>query len=110
MFSHNDFHQLIAELVDIKIRSHGETREDIAAALGLTESFVKKVHSPTAEKHYNVTHLFLLANHWNIEFSDLIPSAATLSKLVRYEGYSIIELQEKIDEMITVLRKDQNYE
>ena len=110
MSKHNDFYQLIAELVDIEIRSHVETRENIASVLGLTESFVKKVHSPTAEKHYNVIHLFLLANHWNIEISDLIPSAKNLSRLVKYEGVSIVELQEKIDAMITNLREDKQYE
>ena len=110
MFAQNNFYQIIAELVDIQIRSHGETREAVASALGVTESFVKKLHSPTAEKHYNVIHLFLLANHWNININELIPSMDTLGKLEKYRDCSQDALREKTNEMVVVLRKDELYE
>ena len=106
MFTRKNFYQIIAELVDIQIRSHNETREDVAAVLGVSESFVKKLHSPTAEKHYNVIHLFLLANHWNISINALLPSTDTLCKLDIYRDCSADDLREKVNEMIAVLRKD----
>lgn len=94
------FYQLVAELIDKKMQEKGKKRLDIAQDINVSESFAKKLHSPSANKHYNMKHLFLLSKYWNVSVDSFMPTKENLKGLHRYMDKSdeyIDDLLEKIE-------------
>lgn len=73
-----NFNRIVAELVDYYATQKHKSRNDIAAILGVSLSFVNKVHSapkkPRNERHYNAKHIFLIADNFKIDINSLFPS------------------------------------
>ncbi|NVY96156.1 helix-turn-helix transcriptional regulator [Lactobacillus sp. DCY120] len=55
---------------------------DLAACLGVSEQFIKNVHSSQVNSHYNVFHLWKISNYLGISISDLFPSSFKLYKRI----------------------------
>lgn len=105
-----DFYNMIAELVDYYQRHFSENRAKIAEVLGVTEAYVRKIHSVNNNKHYNSKHLFLLSRHWGIDVSRLYPSEENMGLILRYQKMEMIKREEVLKKIESKLRRDDLYE
>jgi len=102
------FHQITTELVERERRIRSEKREYLASQLNLTESYLRKIHSPSTNKHYSLEHLYLLSLHWNINISHLIPSLSTLKLLPAYQNNSEKELEKIMNKIKKSILEEKN--
>lgn len=93
------FHQIVVELVDRERRIRSEKRELLAFKLNCSESYLRKIHSYSTDKHYSLEHLYILSLHWNIEISKLVPTVENLKLLPAYQDYSESKLKEIIQKV-----------
>lgn len=100
------FYQIIAELVDRERRIRVDKREYIASLIGCTESYIRKIHSPTTNKHYKLEHLYLLSNYWQIDINALLPSTSNLKKLPAYQNCSDNELENEMKKVLNSIKKE----
>lgn len=101
-------HQITAELVERERRIRSEKREYLASQLNLTESYIRKIHSPSTNKHYSLEHLYLLSLHWDINISYLIPSLTTLKLLPAYQNLSKNELDNIMKQVKNSILEEEN--
>lgn len=97
------FYDLVSELVDKTMREKGNTRLEIANVLNVSESFVKQVHSLSTTKHYNLKHLFLLADYWKVSIDKLVPQKNNLNELPSFKNKDTSKVYENL---ILELRKE----
>lgn len=102
------FHQIITELVERERRIRSEKREYLASQLNLTESYLRKIHSPSTNKRYSLEHLYLLSLHWNINISYLTPSLTTLKLLPAYQNLSKKELENIMEKIKNSILEEEN--
>ncbi|RIO63546.1 hypothetical protein BUZ34_05230 [Staphylococcus haemolyticus] len=102
------FHEIITELVDRERRIRSEKREYLASQLNLTESYLRKIHSPSTDKHYSLEHLYLLSLHWNISITCLIPSLTTLKLLPAYQNLSKKEQENIMNKIKKSISEEEN--
>lgn len=100
------FYQIIAELVDRERRIRSDKREYIASLIDCTESYIRKIHSSSTDKHYNLEHLYLLSEHWKININSLLPSISNLKLLPAYQNYSDDELENEMEKIRCSIKKE----
>lgn len=106
----DEFYEIISDLVDYHQRHNLETRTNISEILGVTDGYIRKIHSAGNNKKYNMKHLFLLARHWGIDISKLYPSEDNLKLIIRYESMNVEQRKEKIKELEDILKEENKYE
>jgi hypothetical protein len=104
------FYQLVAELVDKKMQEKGKKRMDIAHDINVSESFAKKLHSPPANKHYNMKHLYLLSKYWGVSVDSFMPTKENLKGLHRYRNQSEEYIDTVLEKIEEELREEKNYD
>lgn len=71
----SDFNAFVSELVNYHIRMNKEISiAYLAEKMGVSNSFVQKAIYTPKEKHFNLKHIFLIAQAMNLSVEDLIPS------------------------------------
>ena len=67
------FNTYVSDAVVYQKISKAKDNFELAAALGTSESFIRKANSNSEGKHYNAYHLWKLANYFEINISELYP-------------------------------------
>lgn len=106
----DDFYNIITDLVDYYQRHFSENRAKIAEVLGVTEGYVRKIHSVNNNKHYSSKHLFLLSRHWNIDVSKLFPSEENMGLILRYQKMDIEGRKKILMKIESNLKRDDLFE
>lgn len=72
----DEFNQFVSDLVYYYLQSCKDmTVDKLSESIGVSSSFMHKCLSSTATgKHFNLRHVYLIANTLNIPVSNLIPS------------------------------------
>lgn len=71
----NNINYFVSSLVNYHLRARTNyTVELLAEKIGISKSFINKAISSNGNKHFNVKHLFLIANALNLEPNQLFPS------------------------------------
>lgn len=104
------FYQIISDLVDIKAQERKLTRLELAIILGISESYVKQIHSAASNKHYNIFHVYLLAKEWKIKVDELSPSRENLKKLKQYSTLDDNNLNMILTEIEYEIKENENNE
>lgn len=68
-----DFNDFISETIILLEKRKGITHERVASYLGVSESFIKQVSSSQYNSHYNVFHLWRLAELFNVKVDEILP-------------------------------------
>lgn len=112
MITENEFYEIIADLVDFYQRDRQWKRSDVAELLGVSDSYIRKIHSRGSDKKYNVKQLFLLSRKFGVSISDLFPSEENLLLIERYSHLNLEERKKILKQMenILPLRKEDAYE
>ncbi|MEO6729838.1 MAG: helix-turn-helix transcriptional regulator [Ferruginibacter sp.] len=61
------------------------TQDDIANILELSRSYIGDIESPKARAKYNMTHINILADHFNLSPKDFFPQKPITDKVIRKE-------------------------
>ncbi len=81
-----DFNRFVSHLVHYHLNSSNKhTKEAIAENLGVSVSFFDKCLHGYEGKHFNLKHLFLIAETLEVSIDNLVPSI---------KGYSLLHNQE----------------
>lgn len=115
MNSEKEFFDLISQLVEEHKREKGLHNVDIAELLGVSHSFIKKIHSSSSGRKYSLKQLAILAHHWKLNIEDFIPSPKTLKKLPAYNLYTEEKLKAFCEDLYSrlafeVIKEGENYE
>jgi len=83
----SDFNSFVSELVYYYLKGCPDmTVDKLAENIGVSSSFIQKcLSSPSTGKHFNLWHIYVIANALNVNISDLIPSKKNYQVLYNKE-------------------------
>lgn len=81
-----DFNTFVSELVSYYIRMNKNISVSyLSEKIGLSNSFVQKALYIPKEKHFNLTHIFLISQAMNLSIDNLLPSKENYKLLTNKE-------------------------
>ena len=104
------FDILVAELVDLHLRSKGLKLTDLALLLGVREDHIRKIHSTSSDKRYTLDQLYIISEHWKCSIDYFIPNLQNIKKLKRFYNANESELINTLDKIKIELIGEENYE
>ena len=72
--------QYVIDFVRRLRTEHNLLQDDIAAILGTTKSFISNAESNNHRAKYNLRHIDMLANHFDISPQEFLPKKSSLAK------------------------------
>jgi len=69
----------------------GLTQEDIANILEISRSYIGDIESPNTRAKYNMTHINILADHFNISPRIFLPEKAIAVKAAKKEKVKVLK-------------------
>jgi transcriptional regulator with XRE-family HTH domain len=81
----NPIEQFVIDFVRKLRIDKGSTQDDIANILELSRSYIGDIESPKTRAKYNMTHINILADHFNLSPKDFFPQKAITHKAIKKE-------------------------
>lgn len=78
-----EFNNFISDTVGWYERSNGLNHERISSYLGVSESFIKQIHSYQSKAHYNAYHLWKLSQLFDVTIDDLLLPVNDFGKFIK---------------------------